>query len=230
MKLKIAVMLLLLPTLAAAQGATDQRSAILLYDYNLASTSYLYCRYEGSGGSPFGAEIPGAGLIQTTGSSATLDEAVSGANAFAGLAAGDLIRVRSNVTGAVTTRVIVTYTSAAQVVVDSVITLAAGVPYTFLKQRCGTAVTDGWIDTGLFWMINFTRDIELLNATSIESQVECKVNGITTPTILDTKSVTVAGTYSYIIDSGAWDACRLGVKLTTDAGLQTVTARMLIVR
>lgn len=224
---KIFLLLFLLPALAGAQP-TEQRSAQLLSSYDVASTGYIYCRLLGTNANPFGAEIQGVGLAKTTGSSANIAEAVADANPFAGLAVGDILIFR--IAGVTYQRRIITYTSDSAVVVNTAIDLGStGVPFTYLKQSCGTAATDGWIDVALSGEINFVRDITTINATSIESQVECRVNG-TGAIILDTKTIGTTGAYSYIVPTAAWDACRLGVKVSTDTGIQAITARVLLVR
>lgn len=216
---KLLFLLLLLPALVEAQ---TQRTAKLYYNYDVASTSYIYCRYVGGNGSPSGAELQGGGLIETSGSSTTISESVTDANPFAELAVGDLLIIRLP-TGTVYNRRIVTYTSDSAVVVDAAVDLgAAGVTFTWLRQQCGTAATDGWIEVALFERLSFQRVLTTLNATSIETQVECRISGIGT-TIIDTSTVTATGTYHYPLATGVWDACRMGVKVSTDTGVQSIT-------
>lgn len=218
---KLLALLVLLPSLVSAQQA--QRTARLYYNYDVSSTSYIYCKYTGSGGSPFGAELKGYGLIKTTGSTTTLDELDAASNSFTGMAAGDLLLIRNAGTGVTSLRRIVTFTSVSQVVVDAAIDLGtAGVTFNWLKQSCGTAATDGWVDVSLFYRLTFERALTTFNATSIQTQVECQLNGVGSYTI-DTSSVTATGSYAYSIGSGVWDSCRMGVKVTTDTGLQSLT-------
>lgn len=220
---KLLALLVLLPSLAPAQ---EQRTAKLYYNYDVSSTSYIYCKYTGSGGSPFGAELKGYGLIKTTGSTTTLDELDAASDSFTGMAVGDLLIIRNSTTGATSLRRIVTFTSVSQVVVDAAINLGtAGVAFNWLKQSCGTAATDGWVDAALFYRLTFERVLTTLNATSIQTQVECQLNGVGSY-IIDTNSVTATGTYAYSLGSGVWDSCRMGVKVTTDTGLQSLTGSM----
>jgi hypothetical protein len=223
MKTKLALLLLLLPALAVAQ---EQRTAKLYYNYDVSSTSYIYCKYTGSGGSPFGAELAGYGRIKTTGSSATLDELDSASDSFTGMAVGDLLIIRFPGTTTTSLRRIVTFTSVSQVVVDAAIDLGtAGMAFTWLRQSCGTAATDGWVDAGGFMRLNFERVLTTINATSIQTQVECQLNGLGTA-IIATDSSTVAGTFTYPVSAGVWDSCRMGVKVTTDTGAQSLSGGM----
>lgn len=208
--------LLLLPV-----SAQSQQTANIHYNYDVSSTSYIYCKLLGTNGNPFGAEIQGVGLAKTTGSSANIAEAVVDANPFAPLAVGDIMIFR--IGGTTYKRRIITYTSDSAVVVDAAINLGtAGVPFTYWKQSCGTAATDGWIEVGGFWKLNVERVIGTINATSIQTQIECQLNGVGIQ-VIDTYSTTATGTYSYPIHSGVWDSCRVGVKVTGDAGIQSIT-------
>lgn len=221
MRLKLFLLFLLLPTLAFAQPS--QRVAKLYYNYDVASTSYIYCKYTGTTGSPFGAQMPGYGRIKTTGSTTTVDEFDAASDSFTGMAVGDLLFIRNSTTGVVSTRRIVTFSSVSQVVVDAAIDLGtAGVAFTWMRQSCGTAATDGWVDTGEFYRLTFERVLTTINATSIQTQVECQLNGVGIQ-IMDTNSATVAGTYSLPISTGVWDSCRMGVKVTTDGGVQSLS-------
>jgi hypothetical protein len=75
---------------------------------------------------------------------------------------------------------------------------------------------------GGFYRLEFERVLTTINATSIQTQVECRLNGVGIQT-MDTNSATVADTYSLPISTGVWDSCRMGVKVTTDGGVQSLT-------
>ncbi len=91
---------------------------------------------------------------------------------------------------------------------------------------CGTAITNGWIYipptrptvAAITWVTKA--------ATSLEYSVECRswTGGI--GQALGTGSLTAVGTNYLVILSNAnvFDQCRIGLKLTTDTGTNSVTA------
>lgn len=202
-----------------------QKDAILTYNYDLTSTSYIYCTYTGKNGDPWGdaGGIPSPANVKTTGSSTTVDALTASTNPFAQVAVGDLLIFRyggTNYQRRVTARA-----SADQLTVDTAIDLGtAGVPFEFYRAACGTTASDGWLDVNLFYNLTFVRTITTINATSIDSQVECRQNlNPTAAVIIDTKNATATGAYAVTLYAGAWDACRLGMKINTDTGAQSIT-------
>lgn len=225
---KLFLLLLALGMAAPAGAQIVSASARVNYLYDLISTSYIYCKYTGLSGDPFGSPMPGPGLIKTSGSSTTVTELTTGDNPFAQVAAGDILFI--SVGGAISTRLVATRVSAAEITVDSSITLT-GNSWSWMKRSCGTTISDGWVDAGGFYNVTFTRTITTINATSIQTQAECRLNdNPTVATIIVTDSSTTTGNWGYTLTSGAWDACRLGVKVTTDTGVQSLTSALSVSR
>jgi hypothetical protein len=76
----------------------------------------------------------------------------------------------------------------------------------------------------LFGNMNFLRTIATINAASIDTQVECRLNADTTISyIVDTTNATTTGGNAVVVWAGVWDACRVGLKVNTDSGAQSVT-------
>lgn len=230
MKKKILACLLML--VMASSGVVhaqlyhaSQKSAILTYNYDLASTSFIYCTYWGKNNDPWGVAggMAAQAPAKTTGSSTTIDAVTAGQSPFLLVAVGDLLVFRSGTT--TNLRRVTARASADQITVDTSIDLGTtGVFFEFYTQKCGTTASDGWMDVTLFSNLTFVRQISTFNATSIDSQVECRHNAIpAAAVIIDTKNATATGVYAVSIYQGAWDACRLGLKINTDTGAQSIS-------
>jgi hypothetical protein len=109
----------------------------------------------------------------------------------------------------------------------------AATSYTYCTQfggeaspTCGAAVTNGWVPTSNLRPIVIQVNWITKNATSLEYQVECKVsdNSDTTPGIINTISMTATGIQTGTLWPHNYSACRIGLKLTTDTGANSVTA------
>ena len=92
---------------------------------------------------------------------------------------------------------------------------------------CGTAITNGWIsiprNTG-----GVVASIEWVTkaATSLEYTIECRPYSSGLGQALLTDGLSAAGAeYTVILgNANAFDECRIGLKLTTDIGVNSVTA------
>lgn len=221
------VLCLLLPSTALAQWTTiAQKVGYGIYAKDVTGASYTYCKLVGYGGDPFARGNEGRGRIKTTGASTTVDEATAGENPFTEVAVGDMILVQIGST--VYRRAVTARASAAQITVDSNITLT-GNAWTWYRQQCGTGAEDGWLDASRFYQLNVVYQVDTINATSIDRSLECRLGGGTATVVADATSggswtvMTSAKNYSDVILGGVWEACRIGLKINTDTGAQKVT-------
>lgn len=228
-KLALALLFLVLSSPALAQIVSS--SARLTYAYDVASTSYIYCKYMGRGDDPFESPMPGPVRVKTTGSSTTVAEVVTDSAPFADVAVGDLLFINATANAAPLTRLVTARASAASITVDTALDISNGAGWTWLKRSCGTAITDGWVNVAGFYNVTFSRTITTINATSIQTQAECKLNdNPTVATAVSTDSSTATGAWSFTLPNGVWDACRLGIKVTGDAGAQSTTSALAVSR
>lgn len=106
--------------------------------------------------------------------------------------------------------------------------------YTYCTQfggaaspTCGATSADGWVPTPnngrpvVFQIRWITK-----NATSLDYQIECKVSDDsgTTPGIVNTISMTATGVQTGTAWPHNFAACRIGLKLTSDTGANSVSA------
>jgi hypothetical protein len=105
--------------------------------------------------------------------------------------------------------------------------------YTYCTQfggaaapTCGTTTADGWVPTSNLRPIVIQVNWITKNATSLEYQVECKVSNdsATSPGVITTVSMTAVGVQSGTIWPHNWSHCRIGLKLTSDTGANSVSA------
>lgn len=216
---KILLALLLLPVVSWAQMPT--RTATSVYVKDVTGTSYTYCKFLGRGGDPFGGPIPGPGRIETSGSSTTVTGETATDDPFSEVTAGDIIVLTYG--GTTYTRRVATKTSADQISVDTALN-TTGAAWGWYKASCGTAATDGWLDASGMWAGTFVVDVATINATSVDYQVQCRVESSIVQ--LQAASITTATSAGYTIpaSNGVWRDCRLGLKLTSDTGAQSVSA------
>jgi hypothetical protein len=166
----------------ASASAQEQRTYVRTYD--LDATAYTYCVTA----EPF--RIPGA--TATTSGSSTTVSAVSPADAFDRVAVGDDILFV--VAGTQYLRRVATKTSAASITVDSAVTLTAttGSPFSFMTRSCGTAATDGWVNTSA-WSDKMVKveTATLTGTGGVDVSVECRLAGTATaPSQLVTGNIT----------------------------------------
>ena len=93
---------------------------------------------------------------------------------------------------------------------------------------CGTTISNGWHK-----MLSGSRAVGAVTewvtkaATSLEYTLECRgYNGNTYALTLESGSLTAAGSKAIVLtnEAAAFDECRIGLKLTTDSGVNSVTA------
>jgi hypothetical protein len=98
------------------------------------------------------------------------------------------------------------------------------------SPTCGTAATSGWIRlpaTGPQGGKVATAVVEWVTkaATSLEYQVECKLTASGLPVVVESSNTIGSATQeAVVIWAHNWHSCRVGLKLTTDTGTNSVTA------
>lgn len=241
MRKHISVILALVLALSSIGHSADDNTKAMVYDYELDSTSLIYCSmYRDSQAST--RDFWGDGLlttqpITTSGSTTALTAVDSGHGPFTGLAAGDEITV--NLDGKVEKRYLSAVASAIAATSNADINLGDGkrgtLGYGFFARylTCGTAATDGWIDVP-GKCVTVIVDVDQMNATSIDAQFEGRHLGAVSPVVvINTKNFTAAGsiafnscnyTVSGVITSWPiFDQVRLGLKVNTDDGNDLTT-------
>jgi hypothetical protein len=229
MKLIRVVLVLLL--VAPALLADDARTYVRNYD---SSTTLTYCSTTDF--------VAGLGRVATSGSSTT----VTGTSTnFLSLVAGDEIFVTRPTSGNQTTtdrRVVqTTPTTATALTLTAVADWTAGFSWRYRKVTCGTGAENGWLAVGN----TSTRDVSwawtTINATSSTIQIECRNTDdsagpaiIVWPTAANSASTDPClsgvaldandGTNCNLRIGGRYSQCRIGVKITTDTGVQDFSA------
>ncbi len=224
--------------LLASPVLADEANFALRYD--LDSTSVVYCKVTGNQGNPFGGPISGAGLIKTSGSSATTTE-VADTDPFADNAAGDVLLVdKGTVNTDALIRIIITDTSASSNVVDAAWDIengGSGYAFRWLKQTCGTGAENGWIDIGEAKSFTIGFELDQVNVTGgVDVQVQCRGSAIgASPTqVFPACASGSCNTYQNYTTAGIASAtfvqgdnlpvsqCRVGIKIgSADDGSDT---------
>ena len=91
---------------------------------------------------------------------------------------------------------------------------------------CGTAITNGWVSIPATRPVLVAVEWVTKAATSLEYTIECRSYTSGLGQALVTDGLSAAGAeYTVILSNGnAMDQCRIGLKLTTDTGDNSVTA------
>lgn len=224
-KLKLTLLtafLALSAALSSAQGS--QAQGFVTWADDVSAVAYTYCAMLGASGSPFGNPLVGPARIKTTGLSADVTEVTAGTNPFALLAVGDMLLVRRSPN--YVDRVVITVkANDANVTVSTPVNWSAGYSFSWLDKACGTTVTDGWFQVGVFTTVETQVEWITKNATSLEMQTECAM-GAGLPTVVLTDSLTAVVNWSQVVTAGVYDRCRLGIKITGDTGAQVVNAHL----
>lgn len=237
----------LTPALVAAQAINGEIT--LVNNYDLDSTSYVYCVEIGQNENVWGANIlsPGTSRAITSGSSTGITLAAGPTLAFSVLTAGDEIIFNSK--GAVgggsvqplgtqTTRVVTAVNnSGADITVNAAIDLsvpAVGTVWTWRKRACGdgtgslTGYLGGWIPMNdvLRWNFQFTT-VQLDVTGGIDYKVECKQLGYLASPVVVIPATNITATGSIAATSELaqmFDVCRFGFKIgSADDGADTTT-------
>jgi len=213
------VVALALVALCADAQPVARRNANFAYLYDVDSTNLTYCVMGGQGGDPFGPAIVGIARIKTTsGPTATVEEFTTGGAPFTSISVGDTILVTDSA-GAAQQLVVVARASAASITVNTTVTLeaTAGHNFTWMKQTCGTAITNGWIRVSDARAVSMTVQYEQGDLGSLRVRWECKGLGI--------------GAQPVVVYPGEASDCGIGGTLSTDRCDFTtagVTARLTV--
>ncbi len=205
----------------AAPGLAQSVTANFAHLYDVDSASLTYCVVTGQNGDPFGAPRPGSSNIKTTGTSTTVTEFTSGALPFADLSVGDTIIVPKDNSAIPTTQtvIITAKASGASITVSTALTLTGtlGHPFTWMKQTCGTAITNGWVTVSSMSTVALTVQYDQGDLDGLRVRWECRPAGI--------------GAQPVIVYPGESSDCGLGGTLSTDRcnfATAGVTARLTV--
>lgn len=230
------LMLLCMP--AALHAQSPGRSAYSLQSLrDLDETSFEYCRLLGASRAPDSPAFAAVGTIETSGSSTTVTEEVSGTLPFENVSVGDELEIRSSehvvVAAAVVTRVgeifrrvVTAKASGASITVHTALNITKAT-FTYRKLECGTAATNGWVPTGGSSSVSFSIHVDQINTTSgVTVQAECEnIGSSSSPIPLWSKVYTTATDDLVEFIGVQCDRMRVGSKLTsTDDGSDTGAA------
>ena len=206
------------PAVASAQA---QKTAPLVYAKDITDTSYSYCKFAGMNGDPFQPML-GTGRIETSGSSTTVTAETAGDAPFTSVSAGDFLLITYG--GVTYQRLVTARASATEITVNAAIN-TTGATWAWQKAACGATAADGWIGATGAWAMTFQVAVTTINATTIGYSVECRVGALAAVAV-SASTIATATTAAYTIGAGtgAWDECRLGLKVNTDTGVQSVSA------
>lgn len=225
--------LLILAMLPAIPAQAQSAQATFMSAYDVAATSFIYCVQTGQNGNATDATpIRGFAPIITSGSSTTVTSATASTSAFRDVVVGDVLFIRQDPATTTTVRYVTARASADSITVDSAVNITAATLFSFRHQTCATAATSGQINAA--WGAAANKAVELcittLNATSISFSVEGKLHGDSPawePIVVPT--YTAAGCETIPINEPL-SLLRVGVKVNTDTGVQSVTAKFLAER
>jgi hypothetical protein len=252
MKKALALALVLLGLLPAAQAqkADGYERAILVAFYDVDSATYEYPRLVGEAQlgdtvfSPWNEGIKASGRVKTDGSDTVLQRHPAAVDdPFAALAVGDTIRVV--VGGKTLERMVTSIASAPDEIsvtpaLDASTSLSlnnSGFVMRYKKRVVSAGAGDGWFSVRGMTQFSVQVMVGTLVSTSIEAQLECRVNAnglVSTGVALDSASIGAANTNALLpasltlwLSDYAFDECRVGVKATADAGTDQVTVLLL---
>jgi hypothetical protein len=198
----------------------------LLHAYDVASASLIYCSYSDSGTAtvnPLGWGRPVAARVKTTGSSTSVTAVVASSAPFAQVAVGD--RLTFLIAGAYHERIVTVRADADNVTVNAAIDLSAGYSFAYKKRFCGTAAGDGWFSVAGAQAVTVQVQIATLNATSITTQLECRLPGMGGEVIGTAGVRNAVGTYGHSVPAATvYEECRIGLSVQVDGGAQSVNA------
>jgi len=215
----------LLALLVAAPpiAAGEAESVTLTFHRDTDVTSVEYCSAVGSQGVWGTSGKPGAGQIESSGSSATWTSVDTEAVFVNGIAAGDYLVARPpgdfNHLDAVLA-VIVSVDSTSQITVGTAADISAGSGYTWewWDVTCGSAADSGTYDVSGWSSALLTYDINQLNVTGgIDLRPECRVDAkgadwvvVTDDGAEDAVTAVGTGSYAIVLSEAGFSECRFG--------------------
>lgn len=233
---------------APALHAADPQP--MAFKWDLTGTSFTYPRYctsPATAATSAGVETcPGPGVSPVDGNGTTKAATTAGVatttvtaknsnSPFLNMAVGDLIIFNNPriilSTGAVAgpqMRVITTFTNANTIVVDSNITIDdPGVTFRWWRFIQGTTAEDGYIAFPSHGNLTIHALVDTLNATSLDYIVQCRMcindRCLTPVNITASTNIIVATPIEVSITNKLENQCRIGMKLNTDAGVQSIS-------
>ena len=223
--------LLLLPAVARAEANADSVTLPLVVNYDLDSTSYIFCKSVGVGQNADFNWKDQFQPVTTSGAASTTVAAVTAATngPFDNLAVGSLIRLNipddvDPAHGSVPTyRYLTAKASDDSVTVNSNVTIgAAGITFQYLTQSCGTTSSSGWFSVQGWRAGTALIEVAQINTTTgVGYTLQCKHAfpwATAVSVITYTSAITAVGTVP-LVWSEPYDYCRVGLKLdTTDDG------------
>jgi hypothetical protein len=228
--------LALAASLAWAQPVGPQLSVPMTSGYNLASTSYIYCSTGDTAGNVWSQGIEVAIPVTTSGASSTVAAVTASSAPFTNVAVGD--ELLFNLDGITYRRYVTARASADSITISGAPTATinlgdgrrgtAGYGFYFRRRTCDTTATTGWFPVRGRQQVSIAITVETINATSIDVTTYCRSGGsLQTPVEVDTKNYTAADGDIITLAGGTgglkWEACRVGMKVNTDTGDQSVT-------
>jgi hypothetical protein len=224
--------------LLATPAWADQRVASYMVNFNASSATLTYCRATGRLGDPYGGPQPGNNPIKTSGSSTTVTTQVANGNPFLYMVVGDVIFV-TRPTGVTDTRVVVTRTDANNITVDTAVdwsTQTNGFAFTWYHIACGTTANDGWIDVAGYPDKTIVFQYDQGDATTgVDVRFECRA---ASPQAAPVQVYPSTGFTNYptpgigartaLVIYEPWSACRVGFKIDTTLGVQTIQLNAMI--
>lgn len=233
MKKRVPIMALaLVLAWAGVTGAVEPLP--LIANYNLDSTSAIYCRHVGGAvvGQPKQSLLP----VTTSGSSTTITSVSSNA-AFAVVDVGSILyftipqdSASLAASAGPTTRVVTAKASSNSITVNSAIELpSAGVNFSYTTQECGTAATNGWFGLTGYEAATVQIQVDQISVTGgITYSLVCGLmlgpttSSIYSSDVVATANLTATGTTTIAV-SEPYNVCRLGLAIGTNDNLDTVT-------
>lgn len=233
--------------LAAAFGLAqpyEQVQATLARNFDVPAAGYTYLVFGDWSASlasiePIpGALGPGSAVnikVDTSGSSTTIAALTANTSPFQGMVAGDLL-IFPQLPAAGGTyppgpfraeRAIATFTDADTVTVDVALDITGTGGVTFRRKRrlSGTAATDAWFSVAGFRNFQIQHTVGDINATSLDVTLECRVSPHASAGTVSTDNITSDFvTVFQIIQARPYDQCRIGWRVTGDAGTNPVSS------
>lgn len=204
----------------------------LVSDYELDSTSYIYCQTADTSGRLWTHGNEMTVPVTTSGSSTTVAAAVASSGPFTNVAVGD--ELEFNLDGVMELRYVAARASANSITVNSAINLGdgrrgtSGYGFWYRTLTCATTATVGWVPVRSNASVTWSVEVTQMDATSIDATLYCRNKGSIASTGQQawTHNYTAAGGDFITIQATGGikiDECRMGLKINTDDGADTTT-------
>lgn len=235
----VAVLGLVVAVPAYPQGAENRVEAVLVDEFDVTTAGYTYFAFGERNQST--STLPLLGALElgtfvnipviTVGSSTTVSALTASTAPFANVQVGDLIifpRVKpgtSLATSGFHEAVVTARASADSITISAAVDLSSpttGSKFYFKTKYTDTAQSSVFFDVSKFVMFNIQADVETINATSLDFTLECRLRKFDQrANTVYTKNFTAVGADAIAV-SVPYEQCRVGWKVTGDAGAQDV--------